>query len=45
MNEEEDKKDEIVAQNLMLEAIIEKSLEEDELSGIYNVSYLIHRNP
>ena len=45
VNEEEDKNDELVAQNLMLAAIIEKTLEEDELWGRYNVSYLIHWNP
>ena len=30
VNEEEDKNNELVAQNLMLAAIIEKTLEEDE---------------
>ena len=45
VNEEEDKNNELVAQNLMLVAIEEKTLEEDELWGRYNVSYLIHQNP
>ena len=45
VNEEEDKNDELVAQNNMLVAITNKFLEEDELWGRYNVSYLIHRNP
>ena len=42
MNEEKDKNDELVAQNHMLVKITEKSLEEDELRGGYNVSYPIH---
>ena len=42
VNEEEDKNDEQVAQNHMSAAIKEKILEEDELWGRYNVSYLIH---
>ena len=45
VNKEEDKNNEMVAQNLMLVAIEEKTLEEDELWGRYNVSYLIHQNP
>ena len=45
VNEEKDKSNELEAQNLMLAEIEEKTLEEDELWGRYNVSYLIHRNP
>ena len=42
VNEEEDKNNELEAQNLMLVAIEEKTLEEDKLWVRYNVSYLIH---
>ena len=45
VNEEEDKNNLLEAQNLMLAAIEEKNLEEDKLSGRYNVSYLTHQNP
>ena len=45
VNEEEDKNNDLEAQNLMLVAIEEKTLEEDELWGRYNVSYLTHRKP
>ena len=45
VNKEKDKKNDLEAQNLMLAAIEEKTLEEDELWGRYNVSYLIHWNP
>ena len=45
VDEEEDKNNELVAQNLMLVAIEEKTLEEDKLWGRYNVSYLTHRSP
>ena len=44
VNEEEDKNSELEAQNLMLVALEEKTLEEDELLGRYNVSCLIHQN-
>ena len=45
VNEEKDKKNELEAQNLMLVALEEKTLEEDKFWGRYNVSYLTHQNP
>ena len=45
VNEKEDKNNVLEAQNLMLVAIEEKTLEVDKLWGRYNVSYLIHWNP
>ena len=42
VNEEKDRNNELEAQNLMLVAIEEKTLEEDDLWGRYNVSYLTH---
>ena len=45
VNEKKDKNNELEEQNLMLVAIEEKTLEEDELWGRYNVSYLTHWNP
>ena len=39
VNNKEDKDNELEAQNLMLVVIEEKTLEEDELWGRYNVSY------
>ena len=45
VNKEEDKKNVLEVQNLMLVALEEKNLEEDELWGRYNVSYLTHWNP
>ena len=45
VNEQKDKNNELEAQNLMLVELEEKTLEEDELWGRYNVSYLTHRNP
>ena len=44
VNEEKNKNNELEAQNLMLVAIEEKTLEGDKLWGRYNVSYLIHQN-
>ena len=45
VNEEEDKNNELEAQNLMLTTLEEKNLEGDKLWGRYNVSYLTHQNP
>ena len=45
VNEEEDKKNDLEAQNLMLVALEEKTLEGDKLWGRYNISYLTHWNP
>ena len=45
VNKEEDNDNLLEAQNLMLAAIEEKTLEEDELWGGYNVSYPTHQNP
>ena len=44
-NKGEDKNNVLEAQNLILAALEEKTLEEDELWGRYNVSYLTHQNP
>ena len=38
VNKEEDKNNELEAQNIMLVVLEEKTLEEDELWGRYNVS-------
>ena len=45
VNEDKDKNNELEEQNHMLAALEEKNLEEDELWGRYNVSYLIQWNP
>ena len=45
VDEEEDKNNVLEAQKLMLAALEKKTLEGDELWGIYNVSYLTHRSP
>ena len=45
VDEEEDKNNVLEAQNLMLISLEEKNLEEDELWGRYNVSYLTHQSP
>ena len=44
-NKEEDKNNVLEAHNLTLAALEEKTLEEDESWGRYNVSYLTHQNP
>ena len=45
VDEEEDKKNVLEAQKLMLVALEKNTLEGDELWGRYNVSYLTRRSP
>ena len=45
VDKKEDKINVLEEQNLMLAALEKKNLEEDELWGRYNVSYLTHRSP